>query len=107
MRDGVTRYGNRWLLCLVGPSLWFLHFSLLYALTSWGAVTGLSASGIAAAAWGLTAAAAAGLVVCWGVLQRVPVATDRADTGVRQVAGLLALLSLAGVVLQAQVLALL
>ncbi len=100
MKDVVTRFKSWWLLCLAGPLLWFLHFSALYAVTSLGSAAGLGATGVAATVWALTAATGIILAVLWGTLQRAPSPCDQADKGAREVAGLLTLLSLAGVLLQ-------
>jgi drug/metabolite transporter (DMT)-like permease len=80
-----------WLLCLLAPLVWFVHFSALYGIASFAGALG-------SAAWILTSVALVAIAVAWRLARRLP------PSDVRAIARWLTLLSLAGVVFQILVL---
>jgi hypothetical protein len=85
--------------------VWFAHFSALYGIASFGQAAGASPASFNAAAWALTAAACVAVAVAWRRSQRLPASSGGSAQGVQTVAAWLALLSLAGILFQALVLA--
>lgn len=102
MTPHARQEGRKWLLCLVAPLVWFAHFSALYGIASFGLVAGATFNAVA---WALTAAACVAVAVAWRRSQRLPTPSGGPAQGVSTVATWLALLSLAGVLFQALVLA--
>lgn len=102
MKTQARQEGRAWLLCLVAPLVWFAHFSALYGIASLGRVAGATFDAVA---WALTAAACVAIAVAWRRSQRLPTPSGGPMHDVRAVAAWLALLSLAGVLFQALVLA--
>ena len=99
------RNGRAWLLCLAAPLVWFAHFNALYGLASLGRATGASPASVGIVAWALTAAACIAIAAAWFWSQRSASSSTGASHGSRAVATWLALLALAGVLLQALALA--
>lgn len=96
MSGSAPASGRRWLLYLVPPLLWFVHFSLLYGLGSFGPSAGLPAGSVMLASWLATGAATVSVVGWWLILRK--------DAG--SIGDWLAALSLMSISLQILVLAL-
>jgi hypothetical protein len=99
--------GQTWLLSLVAPLVWFAHFGALYGAASFGHAAGMGAAAFEVFAWAATLVACIAVAVAWRHSQRSIVAARSNDParGAPSVAATLALLSLAGILFQAIVLA--
>lgn len=95
MKPRAERLGGAWLLLLAGPVVWFVHFSALYGLASFGGTPNFDT-----VAWALTALACLAVAAAWFLSWRSLKRPESARQGLRDMAAWLALLSLGGILFQ-------
>lgn len=103
----VTPHGfvRQLLFLLSGPLVWFVHFSLIYGAAGFGGAFGLAQGGVRLLAWSVTLAAAATVIALLWHAHRSRASADRETRhAIREIARILAALSLVAIGLEALVL---
>jgi hypothetical protein len=95
-----ARVATTWLLPLAAPLVWFAHFNALYGIHAFAKLPRDGLLGFDAIAWALTVLACVAIAIGWQGARRSLSARSEAKRGAGEMAGWLAVLSLAGILFQ-------